>query len=41
LLSAGKVKPFVNGTFPLARAAEALAAVERGHSKGKTVLTVD
>ena len=41
LLAAGKVKPFVNQTFPLARAAEALAAVERGHSKGKTVLTMD
>jgi NADPH:quinone reductase-like Zn-dependent oxidoreductase len=41
LLQAGKVKPFVNRTFPLARAADALAAVERGHSKGKTVLTMD
>jgi NADPH:quinone reductase-like Zn-dependent oxidoreductase len=41
LLRAGTIKPFVNQTFPLARAAEALAAVERGHSKGKTVLTMD
>ena len=41
LLEAGKVKPFVNQTFPLAAAADALAAVERGHSKGKTVLTME
>jgi NADPH:quinone reductase-like Zn-dependent oxidoreductase len=41
LLRAGTVKPFVNETFSLARAAEALGSVERGHSKGKTVLTMD
>jgi NADPH:quinone reductase-like Zn-dependent oxidoreductase len=41
LLRAGTVKPFVNQTFPLARAAKALEAVERGHSRGKTMLTMD
>jgi NADPH:quinone reductase-like Zn-dependent oxidoreductase len=41
LLRAGTVKPFVNQTFPLVRAADALATVEHGHSKGKTVLTMD
>jgi NADPH:quinone reductase-like Zn-dependent oxidoreductase len=41
LLRSGKVKPTVSQTFPLERAADALAAVERGHSRGKTVLTID
>jgi NADPH:quinone reductase-like Zn-dependent oxidoreductase len=41
LLEAGKVKPDVSQTFPLDRAADALAAVERGHARGKVVLVVD
>jgi NADPH:quinone reductase-like Zn-dependent oxidoreductase len=41
LLEAGKVKPVVSQTFPLDRAADALASVEHGHSRGKTVLTMD
>jgi NADPH:quinone reductase-like Zn-dependent oxidoreductase len=41
LLEAGKVKPVVSQTFPLDRAADALAAVERGRSRGKLVLVVD
>jgi NADPH:quinone reductase-like Zn-dependent oxidoreductase len=41
LLEAGKVKPVVSQTFPLDRAADALASVEHGHSKGKTVLVVE
>jgi NADPH:quinone reductase-like Zn-dependent oxidoreductase len=40
LVSAGKVKPHVHRQFPLVKAAEALAAVERGESVGKVVLTV-
>jgi NADPH:quinone reductase-like Zn-dependent oxidoreductase len=41
LLEAGKVKPFVSQTFPLERAADALAAIESGHARGKVVLVVD
>jgi len=40
LVASGKVKPHVQKTFPLRAAAEALAAVENGHSVGKVVLTV-
>jgi NADPH:quinone reductase-like Zn-dependent oxidoreductase len=41
LVDAGRVKPIVDGTHPLAEAASALRAVEAGHSRGKTVLIVD
>jgi NADPH:quinone reductase-like Zn-dependent oxidoreductase len=41
LLEAGQVKPTVDQTFPLADAADAMAAVEHGHSKGKIVITMD
>lgn len=41
LLEAGKVKPFVSQTFPLERAADALAAIESGHARGKVVLVAD
>ena len=41
LIDAGKVKPKVTRTFPLQSAAQALDAVEHGHSEGKIVLTVD
>jgi NADPH:quinone reductase-like Zn-dependent oxidoreductase len=40
LVSAGKVRPHVQRTFPLSAAADALASVERGHSVGKVVLKV-
>jgi NADPH:quinone reductase-like Zn-dependent oxidoreductase len=40
LIVAGKVKPHVQTTFPLASAAEALAFVEQGHSIGKVVLRI-
>ena len=40
LVAAGKIDPHVNETFPLAEAGEALAAVERGHARGKVVLAV-
>jgi NADPH:quinone reductase-like Zn-dependent oxidoreductase len=39
LVSAGKVKPHVEKTYPLREAAQALNAVERGDSVGKIVLT--
>jgi NADPH:quinone reductase-like Zn-dependent oxidoreductase len=38
LVVSGKVKPHVQKTFPLTQAADALAAVEKGHSVGKVVL---
>lgn len=41
LIEAGKVTPHVQKTYSLKEAAEALAAVEGGHSEGKTVLVVD
>lgn len=41
LVAAGKVKPYVQTTFPLAAASEALGALEKGHSVGKIVLVVD
>lgn len=34
----GVITPEVSATFPLERAGEALAAVARGHSRGKTVI---
>jgi NADPH:quinone reductase-like Zn-dependent oxidoreductase len=40
LVAAGKVRPHVQETFPLSAAADALAAVEQGHSVGKVVLKV-
>jgi NADPH:quinone reductase-like Zn-dependent oxidoreductase len=40
LVTAGKVKPHVQRTFPLSAAADALASVEKGHSVGKIVLKV-
>lgn len=39
LADAGKLKPHVQATSPLAQAAQALVAVERGHTAGKVVLT--
>jgi len=41
LVTAGKVKPHVARTYPLAEATEALSEVEKGHSVGKTVLVAD
>jgi len=40
LVTAGKVKVHVQETYPLEEAAQALAALESGHSVGKIVLTV-
>ena len=41
LVAAGRVKPYVQKTYPLEKAAEALAAVEQGHSVGKIVLVMN
>ena len=36
----GRLDPHVNETFGLEQAAEAMAAVEDGHARGKVVVTV-
>ncbi len=40
LVAAGSVKPHVHKTYPLDAAAEALTAVEEGHTVGKVVLAM-
>ena len=40
LIEAGKVRPIVDRTYPLARAAEAMAYLESGKVLGKVVLTI-
>jgi NADPH:quinone reductase-like Zn-dependent oxidoreductase len=40
LVEAGKVTPIVGKTYPLADAAEAIGELERGHARGKIVVTV-
>ena len=39
-IEAGKVKPVIDRTFPLAEAAKAHALLDSGHHLGKVVLTV-
>jgi NADPH:quinone reductase-like Zn-dependent oxidoreductase len=41
LAASGKVKPHMSKIFPLQQAAQALAAVEHGGSRGKVVLSVE
>ena len=40
LIDSGKIKPIVTRTFPLKDAAEAQKEIEKGHTRGKMVLTV-
>ncbi|GAA2841185.1 NADP-dependent oxidoreductase [Kitasatospora paracochleata] len=40
LVAAGKFDPQITATYPLAHAAEAMAAVESGHARGKLILEV-
>jgi NADPH:quinone reductase-like Zn-dependent oxidoreductase len=40
LIEAGKVTPVVGKTYPLVDAAEAIRELERGHARGKVVVTV-
>jgi NADPH:quinone reductase-like Zn-dependent oxidoreductase len=41
LVAAGKLRPTVAGTFPLAKAARAHELGESGHTTGKLVLLID
>ena len=40
LIEAGTVTPVVGKTYPLVDAREAIREVERGHARGKVVVTV-
>jgi NADPH:quinone reductase-like Zn-dependent oxidoreductase len=40
LMAEGKLKPFVEKTYPATQAAEALRYLEEGHARGKVVITV-
>jgi NADPH:quinone reductase-like Zn-dependent oxidoreductase len=40
-VEAGSVRPIVGRTHPLADAAEAVRALERGHARGELVVTVE
>ena len=40
LIEGGKVKPVIDGTYPLSRTAEALGHVGEGHARGTVVITV-
>ena len=41
LWQAGKIGPKISETYPLARAREAIAKLERGEAIGKLVVTMD
>jgi NADPH:quinone reductase-like Zn-dependent oxidoreductase len=36
----GDVTPVIDGTYPLSEAAEAMGYLERGHARGKVIVTV-
>jgi NADPH:quinone reductase-like Zn-dependent oxidoreductase len=40
LLEAGKITPVIDRTYPLSAAAEAIGYLEKGHARGKVVITV-
>jgi len=40
LIEAGKVRPVIDRTYPLSEAPEALRYLEKGHARGKVVITV-
>ena len=41
LVQSGKLTPVIDRRYPLSQAAEALAYVEKGHARGKVILTVE
>ncbi|GAA3573611.1 NAD(P)-dependent alcohol dehydrogenase [Nonomuraea rosea] len=40
LIESGRIRPVIDRTYPLDRISEAVGYVERGHAKGKVVITV-
>jgi NADPH:quinone reductase-like Zn-dependent oxidoreductase len=40
MIETGKIRPVIDRTYPLTKAAEALAYLEKGHARGKVVITV-
>jgi NADPH:quinone reductase-like Zn-dependent oxidoreductase len=40
LIEAGKVRPVIDRTYPLSQTAEAIGYLEKGHARGKVVITV-
>jgi len=40
LIEAGKVRPIIDRTYPLSEVPDAIRAWERGHARGKVVITV-
>jgi NADPH:quinone reductase-like Zn-dependent oxidoreductase len=41
MIERGEVAPLIDRTFPLARAADAMAYLRQGHARGKVVVTMD
>lgn len=41
LVEAGKIKPFIEGSYPLREVADALRHVGEGHSQGQTVIRIN
>ena len=40
LIEAGKVTPVIDRTYPLSETPQAVGHVDKGHTQGKTVITV-
>jgi NADPH:quinone reductase-like Zn-dependent oxidoreductase len=40
LLEAGKITPVIDRTYPLSAVAEAIGYLEKGHARGKVVITL-
>jgi NADPH:quinone reductase-like Zn-dependent oxidoreductase len=40
LVESGKVRPVIDRTYPLSDTPEAFRYLERGHARGKVVITV-